>query len=188
MKMKHFLFAIIIITFLGCKGKETEKVEEQQVVHPNSTTFYKTEAGADAIQVAERIVYDVVMKNSSTEDTEWNDGSYFTSVTNVDAEAIANIIFQAVYEQRLVAYNVIEERAMTIEEVKQMDLTYDRKQIAKIQFVEKWLFNENTLEMSKIVSEIELGYEKTSETGEVLGYKRCFKVYLTDKEKNIIAK
>jgi len=182
MKIKQILFAVLLLALFGCKAKEPEA--EQQIVHPNTTTFYKTEVGTDAIQVAESIIYDVVIQNSSAEGTEWNDGSYYTSVTNVDVEAIANILFQAVYEQRLVPYGILTGEPMTIEEVKKMDLEFKRNRIAKMEFTEKWLMNENTLEMSKLISEIALGYESVTDSGEVTGYKPCFKVYLTDKEKN----
>jgi len=194
MKIKSILFFLFFVILIGCN--QSQKTENNDVatdsidnyIHPNTKTFYQTTTDDQSIVVAETIVYDVVIQNSQYGNEWQNECSYYTFATNVDAEAIANIIFQAVYEGRLIPYAIMRDGTMSIEEVRALEKEYKRNSIAKLEFTETWYFNENTLQMSKKISEIAFGYERLTKEGEIKSYNPAFKIYLDNPEKNTVAK
>jgi hypothetical protein len=194
MEIKSFYLFVLIIIMVGCNNtKKTEitDIENDTInsfIHPNTTTYYQTKTDDQAIVVAETIVYDVVIQNSQYGNEWQNECTYYTYASNVDVEAFANIIFQAVYEGRLIPYSIMRDGTMTLDEVKELEKDNKRNSIAKLEFTETWYFNENTLQMSKKISEIAFGFERLNEAGEVLSYNPAFKVYLDNPEKNAIAK
>jgi hypothetical protein len=67
---------------------------------------------------------------------------------------------------------------MTIDEVKELDTEYNRKNIGQILFTEDWYFDEEKLQMSKTVNSIMLAYFTFDEDGSVKGNKAGIRVYL----------
>ncbi|MCF6241540.1 MAG: hypothetical protein L3J74_09375 [Bacteroidales bacterium] len=141
-------------------------------------TYYETElSGDNAVVIADTIIYSVVTKNSNPDD-DWR--TY--CLRKLDQQALVNIIFNAIYQGKLIPYDYSTEEPMSIEEVKAFEKENDRKKIAKIQFVEEWYFDEKNLQMGKRVNAIMLAYELRNSKGEVSGYKAGVKVYLNNKE------
>ena len=182
--MRKLLNLTLALTFLffinSCKDETTEQKEEINIPLVKTGAFYETDLdSSNSVLIADTITYDIVIKNSIPED-DWQE----FCLKNVDRTALANIVFNAIYNGKLTAYDYQQEVPMTIEEVKGLEKEYSRDQIAKIQFVEEWYFDENEIKMGKRVNEIMLAYELINQDGEVRGYKAGVKVYLTDKSKN----
>ena len=182
--MKNNLISafVLLLAFIfnACENKNTDKGAEVSIPPVKEGSFYETDLNnSNSIVIADTIVYDVVIKNAFPED-EWQE----FCLKNVDRDAIANIIFNAVYNGKLTAYDYQHESPMTIDQVKELEEEYSRDKVAKIQFIEEWYFDEEKMEMGKRVNEIMLAYELYSSDGEIRGYKAGVKVYLTDKSKN----
>ncbi len=183
---------MIFVMLFACNVSERKDLSKTdsipQVQHPNTKTFYKTAPGTDAVVFADTIIYDVVIQNTQYGNDWTNECSYYTVTKKVDVESISNVLFHAVYQKRLIAYDLFTGEAMTVEAVKKLEKKYARTTVAKLEFNEEWIFNETTLEMSKIIKDISLGYEKVDKDGNVLSYAPAFKVYLNNPEKNGVEK
>jgi len=176
------LAAILFFTLFisACAEEPKEQKEELNIPPVKTNSFYETDLNSNnAIVIADTVTYDVVIKNIYPDD-EWE----VSKLKNIDRVALANIIFNAIYNGNLIAYDYRTEEQMSIEEVKQLEKEYEREKIGKMQFVEEWYFNEKEMQMGKRVNEIMLAYELNGDEGEVRGYKAGVKVYLTDKSKN----
>ena len=182
--MRSIIILILLTILIGsCYNKQnkqnTEQVKEQLNIPPVKTgSFYATQMNKDnAIVIADTITYSVVTK-SALPDDEWEN----YCLRKMDNIALANIIFNAIYNGRLTAYDYQNEEAMSIEDVKALEKKYKRDNIAKIQFVEEWYFDEKSLQMGKRVNELMLAYElRNEDDGQVRGYKAGVKVFLNKK-------
>ncbi len=171
------LFALL---FNACKNENMNTEAEVNIPPIKTGTFYKTELNSDnSVIIADTIIYDVIIRNTIEED-DWQE----FCLKNMDRAALTNIIFNAIYNGKLTAYDYQQETPMTIEEVKQLEKEYSRDLIGKMQFVEEWYLDEKNMQMGKRVNEIMLAYEIYNLDGEVRAYKAGVKVYLTDKSKN----
>lgn len=177
----NLTLAFVLVFFINsCKDEATEQKEEINISPVKTGTFYEKDLNSsNSIVIADTVIYDVVIKNAVPED-EWQE----FCLKNVDRAAITNIIFNAIYNGKLTAYDYQHEKPMTINQVKELEKEYDRDKVAKIQFIEEWYFNEKKMKMGKIVNEIMLAYELNNSDGEIRGYKAGVKVYLTDNSKN----
>lgn len=117
---------------------------------------------SNSVLLADTIIYNVIIKNPDPED-DWQE----YSLKYLDKQALANIIFNAIYNGRLTPYNYQYENVMSIEEVKEMEKKHPRKEIANIQFTEEWYFNEKSLTFNKKVNSIMMAYERINKSGEV---------------------
>jgi hypothetical protein len=179
--MKNIIFVLILFLFVACKQKDenrqngTDK-EEFKIPAVKTGAFYETDLDKNnAVVIADTIIYSVTTKNASPED-EWTE----YCLRKMDNQALANIIFNAIYNGRLTPYDYDTEEAMTIKQVRAFEKENPRNKIAKIQFVEEWYFDEQNLKMSKRVNAIMLAYELRNIRNEVSGYKAGIKVYLND--------
>ncbi|MBN2894162.1 MAG: hypothetical protein JXL97_19990 [Bacteroidales bacterium] len=183
---KLVLLFIAGVLVMSCNENANTNIESDStnvtsITYPSTGNFYSVPDGESLI-VADPIIYDVIVKNADPSD-EWTS----FCLENVDIEAITNILFNAVYQEKLLPYHYRLDTIIPMEEVKNLEKEIRADQIAKLQFEEQWFFDETNLEMYKKVSYIVFGLELINETGEVYGYKPGFKVYL-DKDKNQIAK
>lgn len=171
----------MVIAISACNN-ETKKDNNTdtgfEIPSVKTGTFYETDLNGDnAVVIADTITYSVVTKNSNPED-DWR--SY--CLRNMNQKALANILFNAIYQGRLQAYDYSTEEPMSIEEVRAFEKENDRNKIAKVQFVEEWYFDENKLKMGKRVNAIMMAYEIRNLKGEVTGYKAGVKVYLNGED------
>jgi len=181
MKISSILFAFIIVFLFSCKDQDTKNNSTDStkitVNQPISGTFYTTDSSKSIILV-DTIIYDVIVKNANKND-EWAE----FCLKNYNDEVLKNIIFNAIYENKLIAYEYRLDTVMSIEYVKNLEKEYKKEGFGKIQFNETWYFDEVNLEMYKKVTSLVFGYELVNNTGEVYGYKPAFKIYL-DKKHN----
>jgi hypothetical protein len=97
----------------------------------------------------------------------------------VNHSALIDSLFDLVYNKKLIAYDVFENKALSVSEVKSIEKQsdYSRDRIGKIQFAEKWYFNSSSQELQKHLLSIALGYETYDENGGVRAYKPVFKLF-----------
>ncbi len=166
---------VIAISACNNETKKDKNTDTEFEIPPVKTgTFYETDLNSgNAVVIADTITYSVVTKNSNPED-DWQ--AY--CLRNMNQKALANILFNAIYQGRLKAYDYSTEEPMSIEEVKAFEKENDRNKIAKVQFVEEWYFDEKKLKMGKRVNAIMMAYEIRNLKGDVTGYKAGVKVFL----------
>lgn len=169
-----FLFLLLSVLAVSCDNSN-------QSPYPNTGNFYSTDDG-ESVLVADPIIYDVVVKNPDPND-EWVE----FCLENTDVDAIQNVIFTAVLQERLTPYHYRLDSIIPLDSVKAFIERNKEFQFAKLQFGEQWYFNETTLEMNKKVNYITFGYELFNSDGVMYEYRPGFKVYL-DKEHNQITK
>jgi len=111
---------------------------------------------------------------------------------NVDYEKIFNILVEAVLKGKKQAFDIITDRPLTIEEVKQTiglnndpeDLTAERitvNDLSALRMRESWIFNEKEFTLEKKVKRIDLLLKKIDPTtGEYLGDRALFYVKLDE--------
>jgi len=191
MKMLKFnvlLAGIIITNLIACKTDESKKIDDGQTTDTLISEIPEVRMGnfypdsiskSKAVILADTIIYYTVIKNPDPDD-DWQE----KCLSRLNRKALANIVFNAIYNGRLTPYNFKTEAPMTIEEVKVLDKENPRSQIAKMEFTEEWYFDETNLVFAKRVNSIMLGYERRSSEGEVK-YTAGVKVYLTGDMKKI---
>ncbi|MBN2664259.1 MAG: hypothetical protein JXR68_11470 [Bacteroidales bacterium] len=177
-----FIFSIFFM--LSCQEEnDVSNNEDSSFVsqsYPTIGTFYAT--SDESIVVANPIIYDVIVKNTDQTD-DWAE----FCLANTDVEAICNIIYNAVYQEKLIAYHYLNDSIFSIAQVKEIEKENTPDKLGKIQFEEEWYFDETNLTMSKKVLSIIIGYEIKNDQGEVYGYKPGFKVYL-DNDHNLVTR
>ncbi len=163
MKLIKISILALVILFSACKNEEAKTETSNNPLNPTTS----------AISVADSIMYIAEVKNSNLEDAyymdEWLKGA--------KTEILANKIFKAVFDGDLKAYSYITGEEMTIEEVKELDTEYKRKNIGQILFTEDWYFDEKELKMYKQVNSIMLAYFTFNDEGQIKGNKAGIRVY-----------
>jgi hypothetical protein len=182
------LVVIVMTILMSCKSSEEDDKQTNissdtmlsEIPEVRMGNFYADSTNeSNSVVLADTIIYYTVIKNPDPED-DWQE----QCLSRLNRKALANIVFNAIYNGRLTPYNFKTESPMTIEEVKALDKENPRSQIAKMEFTEEWYFNETDLTFSKRVNSIMLGYERRSSEGEVK-YTAGVKVYLTGAKKKI---
>ncbi len=159
--MKKYIIVISIFALFACKNEVAEKPVENY-------TPQRTEANVAAMNdslpvlVAKNIIYDVVV-NAPDSINEWQ----LKCLEGMDIRAIADAIFQQIYNERLIAYDYISGKQLSIEEVKKLEIEKPRNTIGNIQFIENWYFDDTNLQFGKQVSGIMLAYERYEDDGSV---------------------
>jgi hypothetical protein len=120
---------------------------------------------------------------------------YWASINkNVDYDKIFNVLVDAVLKGKKQAYDIITDRPLTIDEVKQTmglnndpeDITAERitvKDLSAFRMRESWSFNEKDFSLEKKVKRIDLLLKKIDPTtGEYLGDRALFYVKLEEEK------
>jgi len=162
----HAILVLILVSIVSCNPSGRKQVEKT----PDKQGELST-----GILIADPIIYEALIKNPDPEDS-WGD----EELKNFNRKKMVNLIFKAVYQGKATAYNYHTDKPMSIEEVKELEDTdeFDRSKIGKIQFVEDWYFNPETLHMTKIVKSVVMAYEVMNQFGELRGYKTTFRIDL----------
>ena len=179
--MKKIGLILIGLIVLGACTPEV-KVDNNELATPavREGAFYANTLDAEnSVIIADTVIYDVVVKNP--------DGDEWTSerLKGIDRDALTNIVFNAIYNGKLQAYDYRTEEAITIEDVKNLEKEYPRERIAKMQFIEEWYFDEQRMEFGKKVNTIMLAYELYDFNNAVSGYKAGVVVHLDEFKKQI---
>jgi hypothetical protein len=127
------------------------------------------------ILIADPIIYDVVVLNPDPED-RWTS----EKLEKLNKEDLVDLIFQAIEEGKVTAYNYHTEEKMSMKDIRTLEKTeeFNKSKIGKIQFVENWYFDEKNMKMTKVVKSIMLAYEVYDQFGKVRGYKAAFRIDL----------
>ncbi len=184
---KIFFYSILVsLTLWACSSAdETPVADVPDVdtfvpqVYPETGNFYTTNSD-EQLLVAHPIIYDVIVDNPDPSD-EWTN----FCLKDYDNEALENVLFNAVYQKKLVPYHYHLDTVLSMEYVKDFEKKIAERPLGKIQFQEKWFFDETNMKMYKQVLYIVMGYELVNDEGEIYGYEPAFKVYLDDAHNQI---
>ena len=168
------ILILLLLILISCKHQDSSNNKPNK--KHSQESIYNKKADNYTV-VADTIIYGVVLKNTNPDD-------YWTEecLKHVDRKKITDIIFKAIYEGRITAYDYFENTPLTIAEIKNLEKEneFNRDKFAQIQFKEEWLFDELNFKMEKRVTSIILGYELYDSNNKVKGYKAAFKVYLNN--------
>jgi hypothetical protein len=161
-KLTITLIALALL-LISCRGK----VESDEMAVAGSPE--------GSLQVANDIVYDVVIKNHDPEDL-WTE----ECLSGLNRRELVDFIFSGIYAGRFRAYDIFSDEAIPPRKIRKMeeDGVFKRDQISKIQFVEEWYVDPELYSMTKKVSEVRLGVEHFDGLGMFLGHNPLFKVRL----------
>ena len=164
--MKTIVYSFLIVLSFSCTSKPSASSK-------GSTT--PSEAEVSGNLVADTIIYDVVIRSTNPDNIWENERLQYLNHT-----ALIDSLFDLVYNKEIIAFDVFENKALSISQVKSLEkrADYARDRIGKIQFTEKWYFNSNNPQLQKEIISVALGYETYNEQGEVRAYKPVFKLYL----------
>jgi hypothetical protein len=120
-----------------------------------------------------KITYDSFILNNNPEDS-WAD----ECLAGFDRKAFIDKTFNSINSGKLVALNYFSGEKITPSKLKEMEKAgeFSQDKIAKIQFEEEWLWNEQQNILQKKVISMTFAYEVFNNTGESRGYKPAFKI------------
>ncbi len=169
-------YTLLLIALLGiasCHRRGGQPVDNANL--PEATDSLQAVFHASSGQIADSIVYDVIIKNPDPYDT-WTT----ECLNGLDRKTLVDDLFRAINEGRLKTVDFDTGEELSPKEVKERsrEIRKVHSRIGKIQFVENWYFDTLSLSFNKEVRSIVLGYEVYDENGDVRGYKPVFQVYL----------
>jgi hypothetical protein len=156
--------AFLVILSASCRQRSTETVIPSPV--PQSGKL-------SGIEVADTIIYQVIISNPNTEDT-WTT----ECLRGLNRKALVDSIFSMVYNGRLTAVNRETHEKLTMKQLKDLEKAegFSRDKIGMIQFTEAWYLDPANRTMSKKVLAMDLGYDYYTSEGDLVGYKSLFRV------------
>ncbi|HUS85970.1 MAG TPA: hypothetical protein VMW76_01925 [Bacteroidales bacterium] len=161
--MKYILtISVILMLTISCKNTSTEELAAR--------------TGDEFIEVADNIIYDVIIKVPSQDDP-WE----IEKLSGYKGDEMVSTIFDAIYNGDIEVYEYHSGDKLSLKDLEQLEQVpgFERENIGKIQFTEKWYFNKTTLQIEKEVMSIVLGYEtRDPADGTLIGYKAAFKLDL----------
>jgi len=168
-------FILLYMLFTGCCPGSSEKYDY------SSSKGQIHKADSSGIILASPIIYDVLVKNPDLEDT-WTG----EKLKNFRKDEFVNIVFEAIYNEKVKVFNYHTGDEMTLKEVKSLENSkeFDRSKIGKIQFEEDWYFNEEQFLLTKRIKSILLAYEVIDQFGEVGSYKAAFLIPLIETQES----
>jgi hypothetical protein len=185
--MKHTLLITVIlyliINIIACKSENgnTENLNKTPEIQIQSDILI---AGKEAVKIADSIMYIANVQNIDPEEAYYMD----KWLGGAKIQVLAELIFNAVYDGKLKAYNYMSGNEMTIEDVKALDAQWNRKDIGQILFTEDWFFDSNSLKMYKQVNSVMLAYFRYNEDGELIGNQAGIRVYFNNTKPMLGAK
>jgi len=171
MKKNIPISLLLYIFVLGCTPGSNEKYDSF------SSTRQKYKPDSLELLLASPIIYDVLVKNPDLEDT-WTS----EKIESFQKDDFVNIVFEAIYNGKVKAYNYHTGDKMTLKEIRTLENSeeFDRSKIGKIQFEEDWYFNEKEFILTKKIKSIILAYEVIDQFGEIRAYKGAFLIPLNE--------
>lgn len=167
--MRHFVFSIsmpvLLAMLTSCSGQHEAEGLSVSGGH------------AASLQVADQIIYDVIIKNPDPQD-EWTE----KCLAGLKRGELVDFIFQGLYDERFNAYDIFNDQLIPMRRIRKMEENgeFTREQVSKIQFVEDWYLDPGSYSMSKRVTEVRLGLEHIDGFGMHLGHNPLFKVRLVE--------
>jgi hypothetical protein len=178
--MKHFLIvlACLAITTVACNNETDTDGNEIGSDAKSEVQIDKEKLlkGESAIKVADSIMYiTTVINPNPAEDyymKDWLGGA--------DIQSLAELLFKAVYADKLKAYDYLTGDELTMEEVKAIDEEFKREDIGQILFTEDWYFDEKDMKMYKQVNSVMMAYYRYADDGTIMGNKAGIRVYFNE--------
>ena len=87
-------------------------------------------------------------------------------------------IFKAVYDGKITPLDYFTAEKISPDQIRKLeaDKVFSRKDISKIRFEEKWIWDDKRIEMRKQVISITLSYDVFDNVGKIRGQKPIFKI------------
>lgn len=161
--------SVLLAMLTSCSGQP--EAEELQVAGSHT----------GSLQVADQIIYDVIIKNPDPQD-EWTE----KCLVGLKRGELVDFIFEGLYDERFRAYDIYNDQLIPLRRIRKMeeDREFTRDQVSKIQFVEDWYLDPESYSMFKRVTEVRLGLEHFDGFGMHLGHNPLFKVRLVEPSVN----
>lgn len=161
--MKWMIALIILTGVISCTNNSNTE-----------TVYINTNSSSGAV-IADTIIYDVIIKNT-TPDDEWSR----LCLQNIDRKVFVDQLFNNIYNGDLKAFHYLSGDIILPETLKQLETQdqYSRDAIGKLQFAEVWRYNDSLQVFNKEVISIIVGTENFDNSGNLKGYRPLFKVYL----------
>lgn len=161
--MKIVAFILIAASFLtACKQADQGKEQDKE---PATIT--------GSLLVADDIIYDVIIK-PPVEDDLWEQ----EKLMGYNGAAMINDLFDGIYSGEIKAFDYITGKPMSASDIKKIEKRegFERENIGKIQFTEKWNYDPVTNNFEKKINSIIFGYESRTEGMQRTGYLAAFKI------------
>ncbi len=96
------------------------------------------------------------------------------NLAKLDKENLVNQLFNSVYSGHATAYEYYPREPLTIDQVKEREVTdprYSRDKVAVLQFCEEWRFDAEKVAFQKRVISVHIAYSSYDSDGEFMGYR-----------------
>ena len=154
---------VLALLLMSCSGRK----------EPQGLQVSQGQTGS--LQVADRIIYDVVIKNLDPED-DWTE----KCLAGLNRQELVDFIFAGIYDDRFKAFDIFNGLPIPASRIEKMEKegAFAREQVSKIQFVEEWYIDLEDYSMIKRVTEVRLGVEHIDGFGLDMVYNPLFNVKL----------
>ena len=151
--LKHFIFLIIVIVASACHPSDKNKLQSGEVFG--------------------KIIYDTNIANHDSTDT-WAD----ECLSDFKRKELIEKIFEDVYNGKLTPYDYFTAEKISPDKIRTMETekVFSRKDISKIRFEEKWIWDDEKVEMRKQVISVTISYDVFDNVGKPRGQKPIFKL------------
>lgn len=162
------IILIILLISISCKNSIQNKQSTTSLTIKDTSLTTK-----EFITIADTIIYDVIIKNPDSTDYWIKECLQYVKI-----DTFINSLFNKIYKQEIIAYDIFTDKPISIKDLKRLEKEDDfsRKNIAKLQFTEKWYFDSKTNKFHKKLISISFGYEVKNKSGKIRGYKPLFKL------------
>ncbi len=169
---------MLILFSCNTGNDEPETTKEEVIEKTENSEAVISENKSETVsgnfeQVANPVMYTALVKSTPDEEVpeEW--------LANMNIKSFSDIVFEAIYSEKVKAFRYMDTIPMTIEEVKEFEKEYPRDRIGKVFFNENWSVDKDNLSIEKKVNSFMFAYERISDEGEIQqGYKSGVVVYL----------
>jgi hypothetical protein len=149
--LRFFIFSGILSSLFACRQSAQTKV-------PSGEDYGK-------------IIYDTYIMNRDSTDS-WGE----EALSGFNRQAFINRIFDDVFNGKITPYDYFTGEKIALKKIRDMESSgeFSRKNISKIQFEERWLWD--TSKMKKQVISMTIAYEVYDISGRSRGQKPVFKL------------
>ena len=167
MYKKTLIIILLIAGLTACKQQNSDPSVTGKAKILKDTTLLSFQP------IAESIRYDVVIKNPDPAD-EWTE----SCLKGLDRKKLIDEVYKTIYAGKVKAYDYYTDEPMSVNQVKEIEKQAESEdaEIAKVQFLEDWFFDQATFNLYKKVHFIMLAYEILDEKGNARNYKAAFYV------------
>ena len=120
-----------------------------------------------------KIIYDTYIINRDSTDT-WGD----ECLSKFKRQELIDKIFNDVFEGKITPYDYFTGEKIDLKQISRMEYEgeFSRKNISKIQFEERWIWDDEKIALQKQVISMTIAYEVYDNAGRSRGQKPIFKL------------